>query len=236
MDLSIGSATGGSPQPSSALLDHMAESARYAVLTRLAGMLRHDVAGALQPLGMMAALLHRRLQAAVPEMLAIAKSAETLQVLTKEATTTCLGVMGWLAPKGEESVCAHGGAQELLGLMETELFLHGLIGVNEVPVEEARYSRLFFRGPFAAALLSLCDHHSAGAGSLRVGLLELRGKPGLCLRFSPDPLMPPAEPMQRRRRIGRDDVRALAAESGVEFTQGEDWVALQLPVDSTPGV
>jgi hypothetical protein len=215
--------------------DRMAESARYAVLVRLAPMLRHDVAGALQPLGMIAALLQRRLQAAVPEMVAITKSADTLHVLTKEAAATCLGVMGWLAPKQEESVCAHAGAQELLTLMETELFLHGLVGLNDIPAGEARFARLFFRGVFAAALLALCDH-SAGAGSVHVGLLNLHGAAGVCLRLAPDTLTPPAQPVQRQRRIGWDDVQALAAAAGVAFAQGDNWVALQLPVDSAASV
>jgi hypothetical protein len=227
---SVDLSAAGPPSLSSASPDRLAESARYAVLSRLAPMLRHDVAGALQPLGMVAALLQRRLQAVAPEMPAVAKSADTLQVLSKEAAATCLGVMGWLAPKGEESVCAQAGAQELLTLMETELFLHGLLGVNDIPADEANFSRLFFRGPFAAALLALCDHHSVGAGSLHVGLLDVQGQPGLCLRFAPDALTPTAQPVQRQRRIGWDDVQALAAAAGVAVAHRENWVALQLPV------
>lgn len=235
VDAPLESGAGGQPHFLPASADRMAEAARYAVLSRLGPMLRHDVAGALQPLGMMAALLQKRLQAAAPEMVAVSKSADTLQVLSKEAAATCLGVMGWLAPKGEESVCAQAGAQELLSLMEAELFLHGLVGVNDIPAGEARFTRLFFRGAFAAALLALCDH-SAGAGSVHAGLLELRGVRGLCLRFAPDALMPPAQPVQRQRRIGWDDVQALAAAAGMAFAQGENWVTLQLPADSAAGV
>jgi hypothetical protein len=235
MDTPVDAGTGGQQPLLPASPDRMAESARYAVLGRLAPMLRHDVAGALQPLGMIAALLQKRLRAAAPEIEAIAKSADTLHALTKEAAATCLGVMGWLTPKEEESVCAQAGAQELLTLMETELFLHGLVGVNDIPAGEARFARLFFRGVFAAALLALCDH-SAGAGSVHVGLLNLPGAAGVCLRVAPDALTPPAQPVQRHRRIGWDDVRALAAAAGVAFTQGENWLALQLPVDSAAGV
>jgi hypothetical protein len=224
----VDTGAGETPSLSFASPDYREESARYAVLTRLAPMLRHDVAGALQPLGMVAALLHRRLQAEKPEMPAVAKSADTLQVLSKEAAATCLGVMGWLVPKGE-------GAQELLTLMETELFLHGLVGMSDICADESRFSRLFFRGPFAAALLALCDHHGAGAGRVHVGLLELTGKPGLCLRFAQDELMPPAQPVQRQRRISWADVQALAAAAGVGFSQGNYWVWLQLPANSVPG-
>jgi hypothetical protein len=235
MDAPVDTGTGGPPSLSSASPDRMAESARYAVLTRLAPMLRHDVAGALQPLGMLTALLQKRLQAAAPDMVAIAKNGESIHVLGKEAAATCLAVMGWLAPKAEEGVSAQAGAQELLTLMETELFLHGLVGVNDIPADEARFSRLFFRGAFAAALLALCDH-SAGAGSVQVGMQDLHGAAGLCLRFAPDALTPPAQPVQRQRRIGWEDVQALAAAAGVAFAQGENWVALQLPVESAAGV
>jgi hypothetical protein len=234
VEASVDTGAGGSPSLSPAPPDRMAESARYAVLSRLAPMLRHDVAGALQPLGMMTALLQKRLQASAPDMVAIAKNGESIHVLGKEAAATCLGVMGWLAPKGEEGVSAQAGAQELLTLMETELFLHGLVGLNDIPAEETRFSRLFFRGAFAAALLALCDH-SAGAGSVHVGLLELHGAAGLCLRFAPEALTPAAQPVQRQRRIGWDDVQALAAAAEVAFAQGENWVALQLPVDSGAG-
>jgi hypothetical protein len=230
---SLESGAGGPPSLFFAPPDRMIESARYAVLNRLAPMLRHDVAGALQPLGMTTALLQKRLMAAEPDMAAIAKNGASVHVLGKEAAATCLGVMGWLAPKGDEIVSARAGAQELLSLMETELFLHGLASVNEIPDGEVRFARLFFRGAFAAALLALCDH-CASAGSVHVAWHELHGEDGLCLRFIPDALMPPAQPVRRQRRIGWDDVQALATATGVACAQGDHWVALQLPINGPP--
>ncbi|MBC7649266.1 MAG: hypothetical protein H7197_09170, partial [Vitreoscilla sp.] len=68
-----------------ALNDRLAEAACYAVLRRLMPVLRHDVAGALQPVRMLLMVLERRMQAAEPDLEAIAKNVTSLSTLTKQA-------------------------------------------------------------------------------------------------------------------------------------------------------
>lgn len=222
-------------QPTLALTqERLAEAARYAVLGRLSPMLRHDMAGALQPLRMISAMLQRRLEAAVLDRVAIAKNVSAIDVLSKEAAAHCMGAMNWLVPINEDSVSVQAGVQELLTLTATELFLHGLVGVNAVPDAEARFPRTFFRSIFAAALLALCDS-SDGAASVHVELLNLNGDVDLHLRVARDALAPAAQPVQRQRRLDWDDVRVLAAAAGLAFAQGEEGVSLRLPPESATG-
>ena len=53
------------------LEERLAEAATYALLRRLTPALRHHMVGALQPLGMVAAMLERRSQVAAPDMASI---------------------------------------------------------------------------------------------------------------------------------------------------------------------
>ena len=81
--------------------DRLAEAACYAVLRRIAPVLRHDVAGFLQPVGMLMTVLQRRVQMPEPDLQAIAKNVASASVLTKEATANCMNAMGWMAMREE---------------------------------------------------------------------------------------------------------------------------------------
>ena len=67
--------------PSESLQQRLAEAAHYAVSQRIAPVLRHDVAGPVQPIGMMTKVLQRRLQAPVPDLLEISKNLASVSAL-----------------------------------------------------------------------------------------------------------------------------------------------------------
>jgi len=83
------------------LKERLAEAARYALMRRLLPAIRHNLAGTLQPIGMMSAMLERRIKAAAPDMALLAKNTQALTTLSREAAATSLNLMTWLAPRAD---------------------------------------------------------------------------------------------------------------------------------------
>ncbi|CAN5694910.1 hypothetical protein BH11PSE7_BH11PSE7_16310 [soil metagenome] len=133
------------------------EAARYALLRRLTPALRHHLIGALQPIGMLAAMLERRSQAAQPDMPGIQKKSADMAQLAREATASCVDLIGWIAPKTIDTISAQDGIKECLGVLETDLALRGFTAVNESEGETATTLRSAVRNVFSAALLALTD-------------------------------------------------------------------------------
>jgi hypothetical protein len=201
---------------SQAVLDlRLEEAARYALLRRITPALRHHLIGALQPIGMLAAMLERRAQAAQPDMPGIQKKSADMGQLSREATASCVDLIGWIAPKTVESISAENGVQECLSVLETDLALRGFVVVNECAGVTALLARSAVRNVFAAALLTLTDslksaHEvvlTAAADGEHVALdLTLRARE--------------SEPMgignHTYRALEWDDVQALARSESVE--------------------
>ncbi|MEO7253008.1 MAG: hypothetical protein ABIZ64_02090, partial [Casimicrobium sp.] len=76
--------------------ERLAEAACYAVLQRIAPVLRHDVAGLMQPMGMLMMLLQRRVQLPEPDLQMIAKNVASANALTKQATVGCINAISWM--------------------------------------------------------------------------------------------------------------------------------------------
>ena len=98
----------------------MVEAASYAVLHRVAPALRHDVAGFMQPVGMLVMVLQRRVQMPEPDMEAIAKNVTSVCALAKEATTGCMNAMDWMPSREDASVSLHAGADDVVRLLALE--------------------------------------------------------------------------------------------------------------------
>ena len=111
--------------------ERFAEAARYALLRRLAPALRHNMAGSLQPIAMMAALLEKRLLKAGPDLPALAKNSGALGTLSREASVSCMNLMSWMAPKSNDPIALDAGLAEAVGLVTTELSFRGFNLVSE---------------------------------------------------------------------------------------------------------
>lgn len=137
--------------------EHSAESARYALLRRLAPALRHQMAGGFQPVTMMAAIIEKRLQAAAPDLPALAKTSKDVRQLAMAATRTSLDLIGWIAPDPEARVPLCKGVHEGLHLITTELSFRGFKCVDETGSMTAQVALGPMRGVFVAALLAITD-------------------------------------------------------------------------------
>jgi hypothetical protein len=228
-------AAGAPAVASDHLQERLAEAACYAVLRRVAPALRHEVAGFMQPVGMLMMVLQRRVQMREPDLQVIAKNVTSVSTLTKEATTACMNAMGWIAPREGSGVSLRGGVDEAIKLLTMELSAKGLEVVSDLPDDSTEISQSVFRSLLMGAFLAFCDQHSVGgtlhvsieAGTRNDGLarrLMLRMLPGSAAR---SPVPPDA--VRKFRNIDWLDVEAMAGSFGVSMVRGEGWIALELP-------
>jgi len=217
------------------LNERLAEAARHAVLNRLTPVLRHSVAGSMQPVRMMLTVLERRAQATDPDLEALAKMAASIRTLAKQGSSDCMSALGWMASSENIQVSLFSSVDEAVKMLAMELAVNELELVNRVVDDSASAPRDFVRSVFIAAVLAFCDHHAAG-GSLQVTFEAAAAdsqQPGqLRLRLLPGGTgQPPAfrDSVRECRLIGWPDVRALAQSCGVRMARGDGWLTLDLP-------
>lgn len=201
------------------------EAARYALLRRLTPTLRHHLVGEFQPIGMIAAMVDRRLQAEQPNLASLRDNSASLGKLSRDAAHNCMNIMTWIAPRGTGTVGLSEGLQECLGLLTTELRFKGLVIVNEV--QGARLDGLAsldvpltaLRSVLPAALLALGDE-TEGAADLHVSAEPSTGGT-VQITLRREPAARPAEkggPTEYRALTWRD-VEALADAESVGFAR-----------------
>ena len=223
------------PSTSDSRVDRLAEAARHAVLGRVLPSLRHDVAGAMQPVRTLLAVLERRVQNLEPDLAAITKNVISLSGLTKQAAEDCMNAVAWSDIAHDPCVNLRDSVDEAARLLALELSLNTLVLVNDVADGSATAPQSFFRGVFIGALLAFCDQHAAG-GLLKVTFQEAGAEHPhagqLHLRMLPSSAVePPALPTAPRkpRQIGWPDVQAMADSGKVKMAQGDGWLTLDLP-------
>lgn len=223
-----------SPTEADAAGPYRAEAARFAVLRRVAPMLRHDMAGAMQPLGMIAMVLQRRIQGAAPDMPAIAKNVASIGTLTKEAVAGCMDAISWLAPREDIAVGLQTGTDEVLKLLGIELSASALSAVNDIADGAGDAPQSYFRSVLVGAVLAFCDQASESGVlhvSLQIGAQDdsTRGQRCLLLKVVPDATGNATPAGDKPRRIDWVDVQAMADSFGATATCGDGWVTLGLP-------
>lgn len=217
------------------LQDRLAEAACYAVLRRVAPVLRHDIAGLMQPVSMLMMVLQRRVQMPEPDLQAIVKNVASVSTLTKEATTGCMNAMGWMASRDDTGVNLRSSLDEAIKLLAMELSASGLEISNGVSEDAPAVPQGFFRNVLVGALLAFCDQRTGG-GTLQASLEAEAGNSHdtarLTLRMRHDPAtgLPGSPEVDRKsRRIDWADVEAMARTYGASMSRGEGWLSLDLP-------
>ena len=206
----------------------LAESARYALMRRLLPAIRHNIAGALQPVGMMATLLERRIKGVGPDMAQLAQNSQALNALSREAAATSLGLMGWLAPKDNELLAVGAALEEALVLMNTELSFRGFAIVNQAANSPLLLPRGVLRSVFTASLMALTDQ-TQDAASVVVSAAQSDGQIQLHIALQPGgnaALGGFSSGVSAYRSMGWDDVRALAQAEGASLSH--DACSVQL--------
>ena len=219
-------------------LKRNAEAPRYAVLRRLAPAIRHQMAGDLQPVTMMAALLEKRLKAATPDLAAVAKTSSDVRALALAATRSTLDLMRWMAVDADARVPLDKGVEDVLHLMATELSFRGIACVNQTGGVSTEVALHHVRGVFVAALLALAD---AAATPANLGLTAMLNGDDvqITITLTDAAPTPTAEPAPRDefqlslatyRKIHWDDVAAIAAADGTSVEHTPISLVLRIPV------
>lgn len=205
-----------------------AEAAHYALLRRLAPVIRHDIAGTLQPIAMVAAMLERRLQKADADPEALLRNARDIVALSKEAAASCVELMSWLAPKEKRLVPAAAGIEECLGMVVTQLSFKGFTVVDNTQSPAVQLPQAALRNVLTAALITLTDA-AAVPGKVLIGAEFAQGILSLHVELkahdTAEPLRiadkPPYRPLEWR------DLQLLALQESVGLTRMGNRITLQ---------
>ncbi|MEO8015695.1 hypothetical protein [Polaromonas sp.] len=210
------------------LKERLAEAARYALMRRLLPAIRHNLAGTLQPIGMMSAMLERRLKGVAPDMAQLVKNSQALTTLSREAAATSLNLMTWLAPKDNELIAVNSAVEESLGLMATELSFRGFSLDNQATQAVAKLPKGMLRSVLTASLIALTDTFEQPASVV----ISVEGEAGdTRLRITVAPTAPNegltgVNRMPTYRALQWADVQALADAEGVHVEHAADFVQL----------
>lgn len=204
------------------------EAAHYALLRRLAPVIRHNMAGTLQPIAMVAAMLERRLQKADADPEALLKNARDIVALSKEAAASCVDLIGWLAPKDKRLVKADAGIAECLGMVVTQLSFRGFSVTDNTGQTDAQLPQSALRNVLTAALIALTDEAVMPATML----LEAEfagGVLSLHIELKAPEIPAPARAAEKPpyRLLDWRDVRALAAQESVRLARTGNRLTLQ---------
>lgn len=216
------------PQDTSGLQRCQAEAAHYALLRRLAPVIRHNMAGTLQPIAMVAAMLERRLQKTDTDPEALLKNARDIVALSKEAAASCVDLMSWLAPKESRPVRADAGIAECLGMVMTQLSFRGFSVVDNTGSTHAQLPQSALRNVLTAAIISLTDA-AASPGKVLIGAGFAQGILSIHIELkAPDTAEPGRAPEKPSYRLlDWHDVQALALQESVGLVRTESRLTLQ---------
>lgn len=207
----------------------LVESARYALLRRLAFSIRHQMVAHLQPIGMVTELLERRLRVPTPDMAQVHDSVAKIHGLSKAAAQDSLDVITWMAPEPGATAPLDTVVKDTVSLLRGNFSFRGFSLKSEGPELSQPVGRAAARMLLPAALLALTDPREGPAEviiSARPGEdvvvveLEVRrgeGEGGFENQLS-------------YRAIQWNEVQALAGAEDVEVSHTEDRATLTFNV------
>ena len=210
------------------LKERLAEAARYALMRRLLPAIRHNIAGSLQPIGMMSAMLEKRMQSVAPDLAQFVKNTQALTALSREAAATSRNLMAWLAPVDNELIAVNNAVDESFALMATELSFRGYSLDNQAADSLARLPKGVLRSVFTASLIALTDMADQPAAIVvtakdEAGVIQLKITVGPC---ASNDLAVMASRIPNYRLLQWNDVQALAEMEGVELEHAPNFVRL----------
>lgn len=197
------------------------EAARYALLRRIAPAIRHHMAGTLQPIGMISAILERRLQASAPDLAVLRDNSKSISTLSRSAASGCMNLITWVVPKENGVIPLEAGVEEALGMLATDLAFRGFTVANQVNAPEVNTSVFALRTVFTACLIALTDAAHAPA-TVVLSSEPADGQTRVRITISRDNGEAAPDEARTYRALGWDDVQALAAAEKVSISYSAD--------------
>ena len=192
------------------------------------------MAGGLQPISMIAAMLEKRLLSPSPDLSVIARNAAAMNTLAREAAASCMGLMTWLAPKDNALVPVNSGIADAIGLITTDLSFRGFTLVNETKDADIFVSCNALRNVLMASLITLTDKFEAPADVVLTSKLLADGVTALIniqLVKTAGELMTSGS-ISAYRQLDWADVAALAQAEAVGVANTDSTAQVRLPVKS----
>ena len=196
------------------------ESARYALLQRLTPAIQHHMMGQFQSMGMITAMMERRLQFADPDLVSIRKDCASLASVSQIAVSSIVNMMGWIEPKPATALKFDEGVKECLGLLATQFRFKGFAIVNEMPQIDAEVSSRALRSVLSATLIALSDL-SEPPWDLVIQAQAMPGRIALSIALRPSERPIKNAYATAYRLLTWRDVEILAAVEAVGLTYGD---------------
>lgn len=194
-----------------------AEAAHYVMLCRISPSLRHKLVGTLQPIGLSAAVAQMQLTAVTPSIVSVSGAIAKVQNQTRTAITSSVGILTWLTGEESTNVDVEEGLNRCIELIETDCSMRGVTITSYASTTGILVSRRALRIAVTAVILSLVD---MPLGPSRIEVLAVVSGNKVEVNFNLD-FTPRADVLlavNELRPLECDDVHALAAREGVEFS------------------
>ena len=206
----------------------LVESARYALLRRLAFSIRHQMVAHLQPIGMVTELLERRLRAPSPDMVQVHDSVTKINGLSKAAAQDTLDVITWMAPEPGATAAMEEVVKDTVSLLRGNFSFRGFSLRGDVQQPQP-VGRAAARMLLPAALLALTDTLE---GPAEVVIVSRLGEDVVIVDLTVRPTEGDGsfENQLSYRAIQWHEVKALAGAEDVELAYTEDRATLTFPV------
>ncbi|HSV52599.1 MAG TPA: hypothetical protein VLJ57_10800 [Burkholderiaceae bacterium] len=209
--------------------DVEAEAARYALLRRLAPVLRHQMVLHLQPLEMIVELARRRLASEQVDLASIRDGIDKIGLFSRAAMAACISSVSWLSDEDEIAIAVGEGVGECIAVLKSGLSFRGFTIHGAIEGETAKVSRRTLRSLLATAALGLSDALPAPfdfSVSIEVGaseaVIQVKALPSLGTGsfFNEKP----------SRILDWGDLQALARAEGAHVACHDRLVEISLPL------
>ncbi len=221
------------------MINYRGEAACYTILRRVAPVLRHDVAGLMQPVRILATVLERRLMKPDFSLSAAQENITTIGQLTKQALMGYNNAIAWMGMDDDTLVDLSNGIDELIKILALELGSAALNVINEIPKGQLNVSQRFLHTVVAGITLAYCDEQTdqrelrivltqntndKDQQSLDTGALHLT-----LVGVAKTDLNMNEKAIGSIRSIDWDDVSALAQMFNLTVNRGPGWLHISIP-------
>lgn len=203
------------------------ESVRDVLLRRLAPAMRQRMLVHLEPIGMMAQVIERRLQQPAPEFARVEADLGKVHGFARDAVGVNLDVMSWLAPEPGDAarISLESGVQECVALLRGHFGFSGL-SLRRLPGDGAHdVARTALRTLLPAVLFALADEPHAPTrltvGAAAPAVVTVRVEKDAAARRQPA--------RAPSRLLQWHEVEALAAAEGLGLRRDGDTAVLDFP-------
>jgi len=217
--------------PSQAQLQ-LVESARYALLRRLAFAMRHEMVAHLQPIGMVVEVMERRLRAPAPDLAQLQEAVGKVQGFSRQAAHACVDVFTWLSPDASATVTLDEAIEETTRLLRSNLSFRGITLRIQEESHPQPVHKAAMRMMLPACLLALGDEAPSPA-ELVLTVEPGDGEATIDMRLVPTPAGEAFASEPSYRPLAWHEVEALARSEGLWFERGEGWLRLTTPLHET---